>query len=592
MVFEVLAPLVTLAAVGVAAWLLGAHIVRVFQGERTWLSPVLRPVERAIYRVTGIDEEREQTWVAYLVAMLLVTVLSLVFTYLILRYQDRLPFQSLFNPAHLPGVPADLSFNTAVSFTTNTNWQNYSGESTLTYLSQILGLEFHQFLSAATGIALAVALIRGIARRSARTLGNFYVDITRAVLYLLLPIAIVATVLFVASGAIQNFNQYTAAGGLNGVGQVIAQGPVAAMEAIKDLGNNGGGFFNANSAHPWENPTGFTNALTIWLELTIPFALFIAFGRWVGNVKQGVALFAAAGLILVGGMGFAAYEEQAGNPAIDRAGGVAQAMSSTQSGGNMEGKEVRFGSVDSGVFAASTTGTSTGSVIASHDSFTPLGGMVPMVLIQLGEITPGGIGAGLYGLVTFAIVAVFLAGLMVGRTPEYLGKKIESRDVKYAALAILILPATILGFTAWAVLTARGQGNPLYPGSGPGNPGAHGFSEILYAYSSSTGNNGSAFAGLSGNNLFYNTTLAAAMWLGRFIFVIPILALAGNLVKKKAVPAGAGTFPTDTALFTGLLIGVVVIVGALTFLPALALGPILEHLQLHGASALGALGVH
>ena len=587
MIFEILAPIVTFGAVFVSAWFLGGFILRVFQGERTWLHPALRPVERVIYRATGIDEEKEQTWVGYLVAMLIVTVVSLLFTYVVLRYQDRLPLQSFFNPQHFPGVPADLSFNTAVSFTTNTNWQNYSGETTLTYFSQIVGLVFHQFLSAMTGIALAVALIRGIARRSASTLGNFYVDITRAFLYLLLPIAVVATVLFVASGAIQNFSQYTQAGGLNGVGQVIAQGPVAAMEAIKDLGNNGGGFFNANSAHPWENPTGFTNAMTIWLELVIPFGLFIAFGRWVGNVKQGVALFAAAGTILLAGAGFAAWQEQSGNPAIDSAGGVAQAMSSTQPGGNLEGKEVRFGSVESGVFAASTTGTSTGAVIASHDSFTPLGGMVPLVLIELGEITPGGIGAGLYGLVTFAIVAVFLAGLMVGRTPEYIGKKIEARDVKYAALAILILPATILGFTAWAVLAARGQGNPLYPGSGPGNPGAHGFSEILYAYSSSTGNNGSAFAGLSGNNLFYNTTLAAAMWLGRFIFVIPILALAGSLVKKRSVPASSGTFPTDTALFTGLLIGVIVIVGALTFLPALALGPILEHLQLHGGAILG-----
>ncbi|HET9051558.1 MAG TPA: potassium-transporting ATPase subunit KdpA [Candidatus Dormibacteraeota bacterium] len=582
MAFEILAPVVVFGAVFVSAWFLGPYIVRIFQGQRTLLTPVVRPVERAVYRVTGIREDAEQTWVGYLVAMLLVTVISLLVTYLVLRYQDRLPFQSQLNPAGLPGVPADLSFNTAVSFTTNTNWQNYSGEATMSYLSQMVGLTFHQFLSAATGIALAVALIRGIARRSTKTIGNFYVDITRAVLYLLLPIAVVATVLFVAGGAVQNFSPYTNATGLSGVGQVIAQGPVAAMEAIKDLGNNGGGFYNANSAHPWENPTGFTNAMTIWLEITIPFALFIAFGRWVGNVKQGVALFAAAGIIMLAGAGFAAFQEQAGNPAIDRAGGVAQAMSSTQSGGNMEGKEVRFGSVESGVFATTTTGTSTGAVIASHDSFTPLGGMVPMVMIQLGEITPGGIGAGLYGLVTFAIVAVFIAGLMVGRTPEYLGKKIEARDVKYAALAILILPATILGFAAWSVLNARGQAAPL-------NPGAHGFSEILYAYSSSVGNNGSAFAGLSGNTLYYNTTLAAAMWLGRFIFVIPVIALAGNLARKRVVPASAGTFPTDTALFTGLLIGVIVIVGALTFLPALALGPILEHLQLHSTSMLAGL---
>ena len=582
MACEIIAPLLTFAAVFAAAWLLGGFMVRLFQGQRTILHPVLRPVERAVYRVTGVDEEREQTWVGYTVAMLLVTVISLVFTYLVLRNQDRLPFQSQLNPTGLPGVPADLAFNTSVSFATNTNWQNYTGEATMSYASQMVGLVLHQFLSAATGIALAVALIRGIARRSGRTLGNFYVDVTRAVLYLLLPIAIVATVLFVANGAIQNLSGYTHASGLVGVGQVIAQGPVAAMEAIKDLGNNGGGYFNANSAHPFENPTGFTNALTIWLELVIPFGLFIAFGKWVGNVRQGVALFAAAAVLLLAGAGVAAYEEQAGNPAIDRAGAVAQAMSATQSGGNLEGKEVRFGAVESGIFATTTTGTSTGSVIASHDSFTPLGGLVPMVMIQLGEITPGGIGAGLYGLVTFAIVAVFLAGLMVGRTPEYLGKKIEARDVKYAALAILILPATILGFTAWAVLNSRGQAGPL-------NPGPHGFSEILYSYSSQTGNNGSAFAGLSGNTLYYNTTGAAAMWIGRFIFVIPILALAGSLVRKKVVAASAGTFPTDTPLFTGLLVGVIVIVGALTFLPGLALGPILEHLQLHSGGPVGLL---
>ena len=582
MAYELLACLVIVAAVGAGAWFLSRTIVRVFQGERTVLSPVLRPLERGLYRLTGVDEEKEQTWVAYLGAMLLVSVIGVLLTYLVLRYQDRLPLQSLFNPTGLPGVPADLSLNTAVSFATNTNWQNYTGESTLTYLSQLLGLVFHQFLSAATGIALAVALIRGIARRSGRTLGNFYVDITRATLYILLPVAVLATLVFVASGSIQNFNAPTQAAGLNGVGQVIAQGPVAAMEAIKDLGNNGGGFFNANSAHPWENPTGFTNAFTIWLELLIPFSLLIAFGRWVGNIRQGMALLAAAAILLLAGAGVTAWQEQAGNPAIDRAGGVAQAMSSTQAGGNLEGKEVRFGSIQSGIFAASTSGTSTGSVDSGHDSYTPLGGMVPLVLIQLGEITPGGIGSGLYGLVTFAIVAVFLAGLMVGRTPEYLGKKIEAREVKYAALAILVGPAVILGFTAVSVLASRGQAGPL-------NPGAHGFTEILYAFSSANGNNGSAFAGLSGNTLYYNTTLAAAMWIGRFIFVIPILALAGSLVRKKAVPVGPGTFPTDSGLFAGLLIGVIVIVGALTFLPALALGPILEHLQLHGGAAVSML---
>jgi K+-transporting ATPase ATPase A chain len=501
--------------------------------------------------------------------MLLVSVVGLVFTYVILRIQGSLPL----NPEGFPGVPSALAFNTAVSFTTNTNWQAYTGEATMSYLSQMLGLTFHQFLSAATGIALAIAVIRGVARHSAKTIGNFYVDIVRCTLYVLIPIAVVATIVLVASGAIQNLNGYTSVTTLEGVGQTIAQGPIAAMEAIKDLGTNGGGFLNANAAAPFENPTGLTNSLEIFLCLVLPFGLAVTFGKWVGNVKQGFALFGAMAIILVGGAAFAAQQEQAGNPALSST-AVSQVASSTQAGGNMEGKEARFGAVQSAIYNAAATGTSTGSVDGATDSYTPLGGMVPMVLIQLGEITPGGTGSGLYGMVAFAIVAVFLAGLMVGRTPEYLGKKIEGRDIKYAALAILILPLSILGFAALAVLTTAGQAGPL-------NPGPHGFSEILYAYSSTTGNNGSAFAGLSANTLFYNTTLAAAMWLGRIIFVIPVLALAGSLAKKKIVPAGAGTFPTDTPLFTALLIGTILIVGALTFFPALALGPILEQLQLH-----------
>jgi K+-transporting ATPase ATPase A chain len=570
---DIVAVVVTYVAAGAFAWVLGLYMVRVFQGERTFLHPVLRPVERGIYRVSGLDEEHEQSWKGYLVAMLCVTVISLLFTYLILRIQDKLPLQALFNPSGLPSVPPPLAFNTAVSFTTNTNWQNYTGEQTLSYLSQMLGLTFHQFLSAATGVALAIALIRGVARRSAQTIGNFYVDIVRCTLYILIPVAVAATIILVASGAIQNLGADTPVNTLEGVSQTIAQGPVAAMEAIKDLGTNGGGFFGANSAHPFENPTGLTDALEILLVLCIPFGLAITFGRWVGNVKQGAAIFAAMGIILVSGAGFAAWQEQAGNPAISPT-AVSQANTATQTGGSMEGKEVRFGPIQSAQFGTATTGTSTGSVDSSQDSWTPLGGLVPMLLIQLGEITPGGVGSGLYGMITFAIVAVFLAGLMVGRTPEYLGKKIESRDIKFAALAVLILPFSILVPAAVSVLVPAGQAGPL-------NLGAHGFSEILYAFTSTTGNNGSAFAGLSGNTLYYNTMLSLAMWLGRLIFVIPVLALAGSLVRKKVVPAGAGTFPTDSPLFAALLVGTIIIVGALTFFPALALGPILEQLQLH-----------
>jgi K+-transporting ATPase ATPase A chain len=571
--YEIAGFVVTFLAVFVVAWFLGGYMFTVFRGQRTILSPVLRPVERGCYRLMGVDEDREQSWVGYLVAMLLVTVISVLFTYVLLRIQDRLPFQAQLNPNHLPAVPADLSLNTAISFSTNTNWQNYAGEQSMTYLSQMLALAFHQFLSAATGIALAIALVRGLVRRSGRTIGNFYVDITRATLYLLLPIAVVATLVLVSQGAIQNLNAYTTVHTLEGGIQTIAQGPVASMEAIKDLGTNGGGFFNANSAHPYENPNAVTNAFQILLVLCIPFGLAFTFGRYARNVRQGIAIFAAMAIVLVSGAAFAAYQEQSGNPALARA-GATWTSTAQQSGGNMEGKSVRFGAIQSAQYGAATTGTSTGSVDSAHDSWTPLGGMVPMVLIQLGEITPGGVGSGLYGMLVFAILAVFIAGLMVGRTPEYLGKKIESREVKLAALGILALPASILGFTAVSVLASRGQAGPL-------NPGPHGFSEILYAFSSTTGNNGSAFAGLSGNTLYYNTTLSAAMWIGRFIFLIPLLALAGSMVRKKVVPASAGTFPTDTPLFSGLLIGVILIVGALTFFPALALGPILEHLQLH-----------
>ena len=572
MLWEIAGVVVIFAAVVLCAIPLGKYMAKVFGGERTFLTRLLHPVERGVYRLIGVKEDDEQTWVRYLTATLLVTVVSVVLTFLLLRFQDRLPFQSVVNPQGLPGVTPDLAMNTSISFATNTNWQNYAGETTMSYFSQMVALVMHNFLSAATGLALAIALIRGLARRSGRTLGSFYVDVTRGILYVLLPLAILGTIVFVSQGAIQNFAHYTDVHTLSGVTQTIAQGPVASQEMIKDLGNNGGGFFNANSAHPFENPNGFTNAFTIFSLLLIAISLTFTFGRMVGNIKQGIAVLAAMGVILGAMTGIAIYAEQTGNPALNST-GVSQVASASQSGGNMEGKSVRFGIPQSSQFVASTTGTSTGSVDASHDSLTALGGLVPLLSIELGEITPGGIGAGLYGMLMFVILGVFIAGLMVGRTPEYLGKKIEARDVKLAALAILILPLSILGFTALSVLVAPGQLGPL-------NSGPHGFSEILYAFSSTTGNNGSAFAGLTGNSLYYNTTLEIAMWMGRYLFVIPILALAGSMVKKKVIPASAGTFPTDTPLFAALLVGVVLVVGALTFFPALALGPILEQLQI------------
>ena len=575
MAWEIVGIIVIFAAVVACAIPLGKYMARVFSGERTFMSRVLHPVERGIYRVIGVKEDSEQAWVQYLVAILVVTVVSLVLTYVLLRFQDKLPLQAQTNPAGQAGVAPDLAMNTAISFTTNTNWQNYAGESTMSYLSQMLALAFHQYLSAATGVAIAIALIRGLVRRSGTTLGNFYVDITRAVLYVLLPLAIVATVVLVSQGAIQNFSQYTGAHTLSGITQTIAQGPVASMEAIKDLGNNGGGFFNSNSAHPFENPSGFTNAFEIFLILLIPFALAFTFGRLVKNTRQGIAVFAAMATILLTLTIVGSVAEQGGNPALNNA-GVSQVVNDQQAGGNMEGKSVRNGVLQSSQFVAATTNTSTGSVDASHDSLTPIGGLVPLVGIQLGEISPGGIGAGLYVILVFAIISVFIAGLMVGRTPEYLGKKIESRDVKLAALAILISPLCILGLTAISALVPAA----VATGAGPLNSGAHGFSEILYAFSSTTANNGSAFAGLSGNNVYYNSTLGIAMYLGRVFEFIPVMALAGSMVRKKTVPFGAGTLPTDTPLFSALLLGVILIVGLLTFFPALALGPVLEHLQL------------
>ena len=571
MVLELIGIAITFIAVAIGAWFLGNFMVTVFTGGRTFLHPVLRPVEVGFYRLSGIKEDHEQGWILYTVAMLAVQVVSFVLTYLILRLQDRLPL----NPMGFSGVAPDLAWNTTVSFVTNTNWQNYTGEQTMSYLSQMLGLVIHNFLSAATGIALAVALIRGMSARKLKTLGNFYVDATRAILYILIPISVIAAFILISQGVIQSLDAYPTAHTVQGSTQTIAVGPFGSQEAIKDLGNNGGGPFNANSAHPFENPNGFTNQFEIFLELLIPFALVVTFGKMVGNIKQGLAIGGAMVAIFVVATGIAIGAEQVGNPALTAV-GADQSRTATQPGGNMEGKAVRFGPVYSANFAAATTGTSTGSVDSSHDSFTPIGGMVPMVLIQIGEVAPGGIGAGLYFMLVFAILSVFIAGLMVGRTPEYLGKKIESKEVRLASLAVLIDVLIILGFTAIAVLAPAATAH----GGGPLNPGAHGFSEILYSFSSQVGNNGSAFAGLTGNTVFWNTLGGTAMWLGRFFEVIPILALAGALAGKKVVPAGAGTLATDRPLFSGLLVGVVLIVGALTFFPALSLGPLLEHFQL------------
>ena len=571
---DVIGVVVTWIAVAIGAWFLGLYMVKVFAGERTLLYPVIRPAERLCYRLVGVREDDEQGWVRYTVSVLIVSAVSFLFTYLLLRWQGHLPFNDFgLNPMGFPGVNADLAFNTAVSFTTNTNWQNYTGETTMSYLSQMLALVIHNFLSAAVGIAMAVALFRGISSRSLKTLGNLYVDVTRATLYILIPLSVVAAFILVSQGVVQSISSYPIAHTVQGAVQTIAVGPFASQEAIKDLGNNGGGPFNANSAHPFENPNGFTNQFELFLELLIPFALCVTFGKMVGSIRQGLAIGSAMGILLVSFTFIAAYSEQQGNPAMTTA-GVNQANTSTQAGGNMEGKSVIFGPIYSAMFEATTTGTSTGSVDSSHDSFTPIGGMVALVQMQLSEIDPGGIGAGIYFMLIYAVLAVFIAGLMVGRTPEYLGKKIESKEVRLAALAVLIDVASILGFTAVSVLNPQGLAALTT------NSGAHGFSEILYAFSSSTANNGSAFAGLSGNSVYYNSTLGSAMWIGRFLEVIPILALAGALAGKKVVPAGAGTFATDRPLFVGLLIGVILIIGALTFFPALALGPILEQLQL------------
>lgn len=573
------------ALVLVSAKPLGIYMAKVFERQRTPADLLFRPIERLLYRLTGIDETHEMRWTEYSVAMLLFSIVTLLVTYAVERLQHLLPL----NPQHLPGVPADLALNTAASFTTNTNWQSYVPEVTMSYLTQMLTLAYHNFFSAAVGIALAIALIRGIARRESKTLGNFWVDITRASLWMLLPGCFLYALLLVSQGVVQNFRPYdqvklvqpqtVTTTGTDGktvtqtvTTQSIAQGPVASQEAIKMLGTNGGGFFNANSAHPFENPTPLSNLMQMFSIFLIPAGLTVTLGRMTKAPAHGWAVFAAMAALFFVGVFVAYYAEAQPNPLLHH---VNQLASATQSGGNMEGKEVRFGIANSALFATVTTDASCGAVNSMHDSFMPLGGLVPLVNIMLGEVIFGGVGSGLYGMLIFVILAVFIAGLMVGRTPEYLGKKIESFDVKMAMLYILIFPLSILGFSAAALMM------PNLGLASLANAGPHGLSEILYAYTSATGNNGSAFAGLSANTHWYNLSLAAAMLIGRFLMIVPMLAIAGNLAQKKLVPPSPGTFPVHTPLFTLLLVGTIVIVGALTFFPALSLGPILEHLLLH-----------
>jgi K+-transporting ATPase ATPase A chain len=537
---------------------LGWYMTRVFNGESTFLSPALRPVERGLYWIGGVDEKREQHWLTYTVAMLLFHVGGFVIIYGLMRLQALLPF----NPAEQSAVAPDLSFNTAISFITNTNWQNYGGESTLSYLVQMLGLTHQNFLSSATSIALAVALTRGFSRSSMRTVGNFWVDVTRCTLYVLLPICVVYALFLVWQGMPQTLGPYIDATTLEGAKQTIAVGPVASQVAIKMLGTNGGGFFNANAAHPLENPTALSNFVQMISIFAIGASLTNVFGRMVGNQRQGWAILAVMGVLFLAGVTITYWSEANGTHALDALG---------LTGGNMEGKEVRFGIVASSLFAVITTAASCGAVNAMHDSFTALGGMIPLINIQLGEVIVGGVGAGLYGMLLFVVLSIFVAGLMVGRTPEYVGKKIEAREVKMAMLAILVLPLMYLGWTAVAV---------VYPTAvaSMANAGPHGFAEVLYAYTSQTGNNGSAFAGLTGNIPFYNITGGVAMFVGRFFMIIPAMAIAGALAAKKTVPASSGTFPTTGGLFVGLVVGVILIIGGLTFFPALALGPIVEQL--------------
>jgi potassium-transporting ATPase potassium-binding subunit len=577
--------LVFLLVIFAVAKPLGVFMTRVFSGEKTFLDPLLRPLERVLYKLTGVDERREMRWTEYAVAMLLFSGVSMALLYAMERLQQWLPW----NPERLAAVPTDLAFNTAASFTTNTNWQAYVPEATMSYFTQMAGLAYHNFMSAAVGIALAIAVIRGIARREQDTIGNFWVDLTRTILWVLLPACLVVSMLLVSQGVIQNLKPYVTTelldpqtvqvAGADGKttmqvvkAQKIPQGPVASQEAIKIFGTNGGGFFNANSAHPYENPTPLSNFLQLILIFAIPSGLTYTLGRMTGSQKHGWAVWGAMAVLFLAGVLCAYAAEARGNPLLP---GVDQKASAQQTGGNMEGKEVRFGIANSALYATVTTDASCGAVNSMHDSFTPLGGMIPLINIMLGEVVFGGVGSGLYGMIVFVILSVFIAGLMVGRTPEYLGKKIEAYDVKMAMLSVLIFPLVILVFTAISVVAPK-FGTPSIS-----NPGPHGLSQILYAYTSGTGNNGSAFAGFNANTPWYNTTIGLATLFGRFFAVIPILAISGSLARKKYVPESAGTFPVTTPLFSALLISVVLIVSALTFFPALSLGPILEHLLMH-----------
>jgi K+-transporting ATPase ATPase A chain len=560
---------------------LGIFIDNVMEGRRTWLSPILYPFEKFIYKLCLVDESQEQPWTRYAGALLAFSAFSALVLYAIQRLQLWFPF----NPqAYSAGnVSPDLAFNTSASFDTNTNWQSYVPEATLSYFVQMAGLTVHNFLSAAAGLAIAIALVRGFARHSVQSIGNFWVDLTRATLYILLPISAVAALVLCSQGAIQNLHAYTAVTTLEGVKQIIAQGPVASQEAIKMLGTNGGGFFNANSAHPFENPTPFTNMFQMFLIFLIPGALTYTFGRMVRDTRQGWAIFSAMAVLWLAGVVVAYHYEQKGTTTLAKA-GIETVATTTQPGGNMEGKETRFGIADSALFATVTTDASCGAVNSMHDSFTPLGGLVPLFNIELGEVVFGGVGAGLYGMLMFAILAVFIAGLMVGRTPEYLGKKIEQKEVKMAMIAMLVLAASVLLFASASSVIDFAK-NSYWNSPGPAaantnNPAAHGFSEILYAYASATGNNGSAFAGINANTPWYNLTMGFAMLIGRFLMLLPLLCIAGSLAAKKQVPVSAGTFPTHGPLFVSLLVGVVLIVGALTYFPALSLGPVVEHLML------------
>jgi len=567
---------------------LGAFMYRVFEGKRTFLHPIFRPLERLIYWIAGVREDEEQSWVKYSASMISLSIFSFLFVYIIQRLQGHLPL----NPMHFatPKAPSfatpmtpDLVYNTAVSFITNTNWQSYSPDTTMSYFTQMAALTVQNFVSAAVGIAVAVALIRGFARHTAKTIGNFWVDVTRCTLYVLLPICFLATLFFVWQGCIQNFKGPVSATTLEGATQVIEQGPLASQEAMKMLGTNGGGYFNANSAHPYENPTPLANELQMLLLLSIAAGLTYTFGKAVGDTRQGWAIFAAMSLMFFAGVLICYHAEQRGNPILTKM-GIENSATAEQPGGNMEGKETRFGIVDSTLFATVTTDASCGAVNSMHDSYTPLGGLVPLFNIQTDEVIFGGTGAGLYSMLIYAVVAVFIGGLMVGRTPEYVGKKIEQKEVKMAIIAILATSLVILGFTALSSIAqfrSNGYWNPAgAAAANTNNNVAHGFSEILYAYSSGAGNNGSAFAGISANTPWYNLTIGLDMLVGRFLFIIPALAIAGSLAKKKLVPTTSGTLPTNGGLFVVLLIGTVLIVGALTYFPALSLGPIVEHFQM------------